>query len=47
MAIETIEVRRDIRMPLLSEWSVVRADAVAGGGKEAKKGDEVRHVHRS
>jgi hypothetical protein len=38
MAIETIEVRRDIRMPLLPEGSVVHAD---GGRRAGQKSEEL------
>src|SRR4051794_32048743 len=47
MAIETREVRRDIRMPLLPEGSVVRADRGRRAGGEAsgvREEGEVRHV---
>src|SRR3954470_13375299 len=46
MATATIEVRRDIRMPLLPEGSVAHADHDHRAGKmrRRKGGGEVRHV---
>src|SRR3954470_13467403 len=47
MAIETIEVRRDIRMPLLSESRLSTPIVVVGAGRGRRmRGRKVRHVHR-